>query len=53
MEQRRQPAGGMAALSETGRGPRQVAFSEGWVVAVAGGNLRRRSRQAVPRPRVV
>ena len=44
---------GMAALAATGRGHRQAAFSEGWVVAVAGGSVRRRSRQAVSRPRVV
>jgi hypothetical protein len=30
-----------------------VAFDEGWVVAVAGGSVRRRSRQVVSRPRVV
>jgi hypothetical protein len=44
---------GIAALAATWRGPRQVALGEGWVVAVAGGSVRRRSRQAVSRPRVV
>jgi hypothetical protein len=43
----------MATLAATGHGHRQPAFSEGQVVAVAGGSVRRRSRQAVSRPRVV
>jgi hypothetical protein len=33
--------------------PRQMASARGAVVAVAGGSVRRRSRQAVSRPRVV